>query len=38
MKAVSDELTNYLNTKKELQSNDLYVLKLYDGDLLLYGL
>lgn len=31
MKAVSDELTNYLNTKKELQSSDLYVLKLYDG-------
>ena len=31
MKQVADALSNYLNTKKELLSNDLYTLTLYSG-------
>lgn len=32
MKLVTDALSDYLNTKKELLSNDLYTLTLYTGE------
>lgn len=32
MKMVTDALSDYLNTKKELLSNDLYTLTLYTGE------
>lgn len=31
MKEVTEALSNYLNTKKEMQASDLYTLTLYDG-------